>query len=137
MQEVIAELRVPARADRLGMVRDIIKRSADAAGCDKKLGDSLVIAVNEACMNIIQHAYNNTGAGDIAMHVSLIDGQLRIRLVDSAAPVNLDNVKSRDLEDIRPGGLGVHFIREIMDRVDMGHLEQGTGNYLEMVKNIT
>ena len=56
--------------------------------------------------------------------------------MDFAAAVDLDKIKSRDLKDIRPGGLGVHFIAEIMDDFRFGHLENGSGNYLEMKKKI-
>ena len=40
----------------------------------------------------------------------------------------------RDSDDIRPGGLGTHFIAEIMDEYNIGHLDEGEGNYLDMKK---
>ena len=50
--------------------------------------------------------------------------------------MDLESAKPRDLNEIRPGGLGIHFIREIMDEYVMGHLKGNTGNYLEMRKKI-
>ena len=135
--EKLVELRIPAKAERLGMVRDVVKRSAESAGCDASLSDKLVIAVNEACMNVIQHAYKGSKTGDIVMEVTHGNGWLSFRLVDFADPIDLDKVKSRDLDEIKPGGLGVHFIREIMDDIQMGHLEQGLGNFIEMAKKLT
>lgn len=134
--EKLLELRIPARAERLTLVRALVKRATQTAGCNDNLGERLVIAVNEACMNIIQHAYSGNGAGEIVLEIHQNGLQLIFRLVDFAQPVDLGTVKSRDLDDIRPGGLGVHFISEIMDEVKMGHLDGGKGNYLEMKKTI-
>lgn len=135
-EEKLLELRIPARAERLGLVRAVVKRAAETAGCDDTLGEQLVIAVNEACMNVIQHAYGADASGDLVLEVFLYEARIRFRLVDFAAPVDLDKVTSRDLEDVRPGGLGVHFINEIMDELKIGHLDDGMGNYLEMEKLI-
>jgi sigma-B regulation protein RsbU (phosphoserine phosphatase) len=132
--EFIAELRVPARPERLRLVRALVSRAARSVGCDGVLGEKLVIAVNEACMNVIQHAYGGSNEGELSLEIYGSDTTLFFRLTDRAAYVELESVRSRDLENIRPGGLGVHFIREIMDECEMGHLEGDRGNYLEMVK---
>jgi len=134
--EKLVELRFPAKPERLCLLRALINRATEAVGCEKGLGDKLVIALNEACMNVIQHAYKGQGSGEIILEVLKNDSELFFRLTDFAEPIDLDKVKSRDLEDVRPGGLGVHFIHEIMDDVDMGHLEGGKGNYLDMIKKI-
>ena len=135
-EEKLLELRIQARAERLGLVRAVVKWAAEAAGCNAALVEQLVIAVNEACMNVIQHAYGTGASGDLVLEVFYNGAQIRFQLVDFAAAVDLDKIKSRDLKDIRPGGLGVHFIAEIMDDFRFGHLENGSGNYLEMKKKI-
>jgi len=135
-EEKLLELRVPAKPERLGLVRAVVKRAAEMTGIDADSIEQLVIAVNEACMNVIQHAYGEQSTGDIILEIFYNGTQIRYRLVDFAAPVDLKKVKSRDLEDIRPGGLGVHFISEIMDEISMGHLENDSGNFLEMKKFI-
>ncbi len=118
------------------MVRALVKRSAEVLGCCDELADKLVIALNEACMNVIQHAYKFEDSGEIILEILNNDSQIMFRLTDGAELIDLDKVNPRDLEDVRPGGLGVHFIREIMDDCDMGHLQDGKGNYLEMTKTI-
>ena len=102
-----------------------------------ELSDRLVLAVNEACMNVIQHAYEENAQGEIVLEVLNNQGKLHFRLVDYAKPIDLASVKPRDLNDLRPGGFGTHFINEIMDECDMGHLDEGKGNYLEMIKKIS
>ncbi len=134
--EKLFELHFPSRAERLCLVRALVKRSAEVVGCCDELTDKLVIALNEACMNVIQHAYKFNDSGEIVLEIFNNDSEIMFRLTDSAELADLGKVEPRDLDDIRPGGLGVHFIREIMDDCDMGHLENGDGNYLEMKKTI-
>ena len=136
--EQICELNFPAKAERLGLMRTLVKCAAEQAGCNNHLSEKLVIALNEACMNVIQHAYNREdgSSGEMSLKILKNGRHLYFRLQDFAPPIDLNNVKPRDLDDVRPGGLGVHFIREIMDDCEMGHLERGSGNYLEMTKII-
>jgi len=134
--ERLFEMHFPAIPERLCLMRVLVKRAAEEVGCSEDLVDNLVIAVNEACMNVITHAYKGQEAGEIVLEIHNNGSQIIFRLTDSAEPIDLDKVEPRDLEDVRPGGLGVHFIREIMDDCDMGHLQGGRGNYLEMKKII-
>jgi anti-sigma regulatory factor (Ser/Thr protein kinase) len=135
--ETLFEIRFPAKAERLCLIRALVKRTAEVVGCCSELSDRLVIAVNEACMNVIQHAYQDDELGEIVLQMLNNEGKLHFRIVDYAKPIDLDSVKPRDLDDIRPGGLGTHFINEIMDECDRGHLDEGNGNYLEMTKKIS
>ncbi len=135
--ETLFEIQFPAKAERLCLIRDLVKRTAEEAGCCSELSDRIVLAVNEACMNVIQHAYQGDELGVIMLEMLNNEGKLHFRLVDYAKPIDLSSVKPRNLDDLRPGGLGTHFINEIMDECDMGHLEEGKGNYLEMIKKIS
>jgi anti-sigma regulatory factor (Ser/Thr protein kinase) len=135
-EEKLFELRFPSKPERLSLVRALVKRSAEVLGCCEELADKLVIALNEACMNVIQHAYQFDDSGEIILEILNNDSQIIFRLTDGAKLIDLEKVNPRDLDDVRPGGLGVHFIREIMDECDMGHLQSGNGNYLEMKKTI-
>jgi len=132
--EKLFEIRFPAKAERLCLIRALVKEIVESIGCNKELSDKLVIAVNEACMNIIQHAYRGDESGEIFFEMLNNGKELHFRLVDYAKPIDLDSVKPRDLDDIRPGGLGTHFIAEIMDEYDIGHLDEKEGNYLNMKK---
>lgn len=132
----LLKLHIASNPEQLCRVREKVRNAVSHVGCTTELCDKLVIAVNEACMNVIQHAYHGDYSGEIVLEILNNEGLLMFRLEDYAAPIDLKSVKPRDLDDIRPGGLGTHFIREIMDEFDMGHLEGGTGNYLEMRKKI-
>lgn len=137
LKQRVVELRFPSQADRLCIVRALVKRTAEYAGCDAVLAEQLVIAVNEACMNIIQHAYGSDKTGEIILEISNNADTISFRLQDFAKPVDLNKIKPRNLGEVKPGGLGTHFIQEIMDECTMGHLEGNRGNYLEMSKRIS
>lgn len=135
VEEKIIECRIAAAASRLRLLRCVIKDTAQYIGIDDSLCGNLVLAVNEACMNIIQHAYKNEP--DREIHLTIIRNQKGIvfNLQDDAPCVDLSRIKSRNLSNIRPGGLGVHFMKKIMDEVEYGECS-GRGNTLTLIKYI-
>ena len=137
MEQRIFEIRFPAKASHLCMIRALVKRAAEVVACNEELCNKIVLAVDEACMNVIQHAYQGDEQGEIVLEILNNDCQLLFRLKDYADPVDLATIKPRDLDDLQPNGLGTHFINEIMDECERGHLEKGEGNYLKMVKKIS
>lgn len=96
------------------------------AGVAKRLGfiethcSQIALAVDEAMANVIRHGYNARTDGKIWIDVTH-EGDARtglsmtVVIEDEARQVDPCTIKSRDLEDIRPGGLGVHIIKEVMD----------------------
>jgi anti-sigma regulatory factor (Ser/Thr protein kinase) len=104
---------------------------------------SIVLAVDEALANVIRHGYK--GAVDRPIQVSFYRSPvksgkgakdaLKIQIVDHGVPVDSEKLVGRALDDIRPGGLGLHFIREIMDSVTFRHV--GGRNYLRLIKSPT
>ena len=95
--------------------------------------NSVVLAVDEACSNIIKHAYDNDNEQTILINCTMFDNRLELRLRDFGKKANLDEIQPRNLDDIRPGGLGVHLIRTVMDKVVYENDEK-QGNHLLMVK---
>ena len=134
--EEVLSLTVPSQADRLKLVRTMVFETARFSGCGEDISHEIVLAVDEALQNIIRHAYKNTGNGDIDISIHRGDSRLVIVIRDYADTVNTAEVRSRDIDDIRPGGLGVHFIHEVMDEVGFMPPPQGGGNALRMVKHI-
>lgn len=133
----LVELRFPSRSDRLRMVREVVRQAGSITGIHVDETERMVIAVNEACMNVIQHAYGSDAGGDIVLDVLLGDSSLEFRLIDFAEQIeDRSCIKSRDLDDIRPGGLGVHMISEVMDEVSYQDGPDGIGNMLIMKKSL-
>ncbi len=77
----------------------------------------LTLGVDEAFTNIMRHAYEGRKDGAVELNVTCRDKQLSITLRDYGKKVPLEQIKSRDLSDIRPGGLGVHIIRSVFDEI--------------------
>lgn len=132
----LLEFRIPARSDQLGKMRAAVRECVEASGCSEGPTADIVLAVDEACQNVIRHAYKGDPNGIIELEICREGDDLIFSLRDEAPPVDPAQVKPRDLDDVRPGGLGTHFIRKLMDRVDFTQPPRGAGNLLRMVKRI-
>lgn len=130
----LCKLSLPARAQSLVLVRRTIEASALSCNFTKEQTQDMVLAVDEACQNVIRHAYAGGLDGDMEIEISRKREQYRILIRDFAPQIDKNKVKSRDLDDVRPGGLGVHFMREVMDSVDFLPPSNGQGNLLRMIK---
>jgi len=132
--ELLLELHFPSRAEQLQTVRVEVRKTMSKIDCLACDINCAVIAINEACMNIIQHAYGESDEGKIILQIIDIEDDLLFRLIDFANPVDVKKIKSRDLEDIKPGGLGVHMMREVMDECRFLKCPEGIGNIFQMRK---
>ncbi len=130
-----AEHRFPARPERLCEIRRWVAEQTGALGCAGPMLHDVVLAVDEACQNIIRHAYHG-GEGDIVVALGRENGRLVIRLMDFAPPVDVAHICPRALDDLRPGGLGTHFMRSVMDDIAFLPPPSGAGNLLQMTKRI-
>ncbi|MBI3445257.1 MAG: ATP-binding protein, partial [Magnetospirillum sp.] len=129
------ERRYAARPEELAAIRAATAKASRELGCAESLIADVVLAVDEACQNIIRHAYKG-GEGDIIVHLGREDDLLVIRLMDFAPAVDVARIQPRPLDELRPGGLGTHLIRSVMDHVDFLPPPAGIGNLLQMVKRI-
>jgi sigma-B regulation protein RsbU (phosphoserine phosphatase) len=132
----VLQLRFPARAVELKGVRNAIREAVEGCGCSAKSTADIVLATDEACQNIIRHAYRGDSDNVIEIEVEHRDDGLVFSLTDHAPTIDPSQVKPRDLEDIRPGGLGTYFIRRVMDQVEFLKPASGRGNLLRMVRRI-
>jgi len=126
-----------SRADKLQPLRHFVRELAAQQGCCEENLDCMVMAINEACMNVIQHAYGGREDGEIIVEFWKDDEELLVRIYDFAEKVNLEGIKSRDLNEVRPGGLGVHIIHQVMDSVEYKNQADSVGNVLEMRKQLS
>lgn len=129
-------LRFPADPCRLRGVRRRLQALGEELGCTEKPISELVLAVNEACMNIMQHAYKGDKTGTIVLEVRREGPALEVVLTDFAAPVQHAEIAPRALHELRPGGLGTHFIQETVDECSYGYLEGRRGNFVRLRKVI-
>lgn len=126
----------PAYTSALTDMRTAVQQACLTAGCGEELTADWVLAVNEACMNVIQHAYRFAEGQSLRIEVGVEDDGLITLVCDNGAPTRIEDLQPRDLDEIRPGGLGVHFIRELTDT--MAYLPPGDGwqNRLRLGKKL-
>ncbi len=128
---------IAALPENLQRLRAVVRDTLTESGEKVSVIDASVLSVGEAAMNIVQHGFGGGAAdGRIKLQVESKDNELVFRLLDNAPSVNGDEFRSRRLDDIRPGGLGSYFMRELMDRVEFMPMPAGQGNVLEMRKRI-
>jgi len=134
--EKIFQLRVTAKANRLRLIRNAVRETAVFCGFSERDTGDIVLAVDEACQNVIRHAYGHEGEGDISIEFRHRPDAMILLIRDFADPVDISKIKPRDLDDLRPGGLGTHLIGEVMDEVDFLPPPIDGGNLLRLVKKI-
>jgi len=96
----------------------------------------MTLAVDEACANIMKHTYCGSTDRPIIARCVVNDELIEFQLEDYGPCVDLEKVKPRPLDELRPGGLGTHFINSAMDEViyDTTGNPDGSGNLLRLIK---
>ncbi len=110
-------IRLPSDPKLLKIVRTGIAHLCDLAGFPEEHRHRATLAVDEACSNIIMHAYGGATDQPILITARLIENGIEVVLRDYGKKADIESIKSRELDDIRPGGLGVHLIRSAVDTV--------------------
>jgi anti-sigma regulatory factor (Ser/Thr protein kinase) len=107
-----------------------------AAGFDVQEADKLVLAVDEACTNVIRHAYGGRLDGRITISFTTGGDRLEIAIRDFGPGADPATFRGRDLKEVRPGGLGIHFMQSAVDEMEYVR-QSGGGMVLKMVKLIS
>jgi len=87
-------------------------------------------------MNIIQHGYAFADGQYFSLRLSVDDAVLVVHLLDNGLPASDADLRPRALDELRPGGLGVRFMRELMDGVAYQPAPEGFTNCLQLSKRI-
>lgn len=142
-------LTIPGRYDAVRTLCQFIADGAKEAGLDDDTVYHLELCCDEASTNIIEHAYGGESVGNIVGTFAYSDSTFTITLKDTGSPFepetvappalpdDVNNLSGEDLnEQLKIGGLGLHFIRQLMDSVTFS-FDPEEGNTLVMVKQIT
>jgi serine/threonine-protein kinase RsbW len=127
----------PGEFSSLSAVYEFVAKAAQAAGLDDRATYAIQMAVDEACSNIIEHAYEGQGAGDIRCTYEITPGSLTVTLCDNGERFDPTHASEPDLgaelKDRTRGGLGIYFIRKLVDQVEYKY-SPDCGNTLKLVK---
>jgi anti-sigma regulatory factor (Ser/Thr protein kinase) len=126
-------LTVPSHPKYLYVIRSAVYPIAVEAGFSRGEARKIVLAVDEACSNIIKYAYEGDSTKSINMSVTVDRQRLRIELADTGKKTDAGKIVPRELDDIRPGGLGTHFMASIFDTVSYDTSREA-GTVLTLIK---
>ena len=134
------EISIPGQYDRIREVCKFVVGGAERAGFDEDDLFKIELACDEACTNIIEHAYGAENLGEIRVSWQFTDKAFIITITDEAQPFSPQEVPEpnvhagpNDIDDLKVGGLGIHFMHKLMDEVSFT-VDKNGGNRLVMTK---
>ena len=106
-----SELRVKSKTENLSQIRDFVSEKALEAGLPVSAVEKIMLAVDEACTNIIKHAYKSSPEGEIILNVNYDDEKFTITIIDYGKSFNPETIPLPDLQkyyrEHKVGGLGI------------------------------
>lgn len=130
-------LQLPSQSNNLALIRELVSKVASQVGFDTDEASKIELAVDEACTNVIKHAYSNNANEMIDVLIKIDNRKLIIIVSDKGKGFNPDKVQVPDLNDFiksgRTGGLGICLIKTLMDKVDFS-MKPGLKNQVKMIK---
>ena len=133
-------LHVPSSTDNLAMIRDFVKSIGTQSGMGDMEVAKLEMAVDEACANVMEHAYNADSTKEVSIRATVDENAVQIEVIDTGKGFDPAAVEQLRLEELisakRTGGLGMRLMKSFMDEVHYEMLP-GVKNELRMVKRLT
>jgi len=124
---------IPSQAKYLSVVRAATVNIGKLYGMDEPVIEDVKLAVDEACSNVIKHAYKGNPSEKIVVKYRAIQDRFEVIIEDKGMKGRMELMKGRSLDDIRPGGLGIHFIRRVFDVFKFDEKKKN-GNRLILIK---
>ena len=116
-----SELIVKSKTENLSLIRDFISSQASSSGISAEQIENIMLAVDEACTNIIKHAYKSFPEGDIVIKLEFNNEKLIISIIDHGNTFDPSAVPDPDLQKYyrngKVGGLGMYLMKTLMDDV--------------------
>ena len=126
------------KSSSLKDVRTFCREVFEKLDIEQSLKDELVLAIAEAAQNIVKHAYKDSPNTEdkMVVQISCKDNKLQIGFYDMGTPVDPGKVKHREIDNVKPGGLGTFFIQQIMDAVEFKDGKKPWINHLVLTKQL-
>jgi anti-sigma regulatory factor (Ser/Thr protein kinase) len=117
------------------VVRAATVKMGKIYGMDDPVTEDVKLAVDEACSNVIKHAYEGDTSKKIVVKYEIAQKYFKVIIEDSGIKSQMELMKGRGLDDIRPGGLGIHFIKRVFDVFKLDEKKK-KGNRLILIKHM-
>jgi serine/threonine-protein kinase RsbW len=115
------ELKVKSKTENLSEIRDFVSNNALEAGIPMTTVENIILAVDEACTNIIKHAYKLSPEGEIIIKIDYDEEKFMVTIIDYGKSFEPERVPLPDLQkyyrEHRVGGLGMYLMKSLMDDV--------------------
>lgn len=118
------------KTEDLASLRDEVRAFLLDANVEDDVSAAIVLGIDEACTNIIRHAYNGESR-PFRIEMRRLRSRLRFILRDYGSRCERQKIQARDLDEVRPGGLGVHIIQQVFEYVEYSPQARGTRLTLE------
>lgn len=132
-------LHVPSSSENLAMIRSFVSDVAFRARLTEEESLLMAVAVDEACANVIEHAYGHDATKQVMVRATLDEDAIRFEIVDQGRGFDPSLIEPKDprqlVKERASGGLGMGLIRRIMDEV-VYHIVPGEKNELRMLKRL-
>lgn len=134
------KLIVSSRTENLSTIRDFIASAAREVGIQEDTVEDIMLAVDEACSNIIKHAYGSKPEGEIKIELDYTNDKFTVIIQDHGSSFEPDLIPEPDLQKYyrqrRVGGLGMFLMKSLMDDVKYVSVP-GKYNRVMLIKNIS
>lgn len=132
-------LQVPSSTENLALIREFVTTVGQQAGMSETEIGKIELAVDEACANVIEHAYGHDASKEVTVRANVDDNSITFEIVDTGKGFDPGAVAQEDLEKLiqqrKDGGLGMRLIKKLMDEVQY-EIVPGQKNELRMTKRI-
>jgi serine/threonine-protein kinase RsbW len=133
------ELKVTSKTENLSLIREFIQSAAVQVGMQPGITEDVMLAVDEACTNIIKHAYESFPDGEILLRLKYSDHKFTITIIDYGHSFHPEDVPDPDLQKYyrqhRVGGLGMYLMKTLMDEVKYSSIP-GKYNQVYLMKHL-
>ena len=132
-------LQVPSSTENLALIREFVTTVGRQAQLEEADISNLELAVDEACANVIEHAYGHDTTKEVIVRAKYDEEELQISVIDEGRGFDPNGVKQDSVEQLiherKSGGLGIRLIKKLMDDVSY-EIVPGQKNELHMTKKI-
>ncbi len=131
------KLSVPSDTGNLAMIRDFVERAAKRSALSEADTERLKLAVDEACANVMEHAYGNDTTQEVTIHVWFDATQFAVDVIDSGRPFDPSSHKPLELKELigRKGGMGIRLMQLATDEL-ISDVDESGHNRLRLIKRL-
>lgn len=135
MESKPIHLNIKSHPKNLAQIRKQILNAASETNLPEEITGSIILAVDETCSNIIRHSYNNNHDCQIDLSIEVTPETFCITIMDNGTEFDICAAEPRDVTEVKPGGLGIYLIKQIMDSVEYCRTENGY-NQIKLIKKL-